>query len=134
MVQRLLQQLDGLESPVGELSPELLQPPLNRVEFGGVGRKRQEAYVFGTDDLSRTMARNAIEHDDQMVVGVVGFGESVEKCLQASSIHTRQVKAEAPSGGGLDRRVEVGPFVGASDDDVGRAEPSGAQYRLVCAS
>jgi hypothetical protein len=35
------------------------------------------------------MARSTIEHDEQMVVGV-GFGESVEETLQASSVHPWQ--------------------------------------------
>jgi hypothetical protein len=40
------------------------------------------------------MARSSVEHDEQMVVGL-GFGESFEETLQASSVHPRQVKAEA---------------------------------------
>jgi hypothetical protein len=102
-----------------------LKPSLYGVKFGRVGRKAQEAYIFGTDDLSRAMAWSAVEHDEQMVVGV-GFRESVEETLQASCVHLPgQVKAEALSRCGLERRIEVGPLVGAPDD-VGRAKAFGA--------
>ena len=67
------------------------------------------------------MARSAVEHNEQMVVGV-GFGESVEETLQASCVHPGQVKAEALSRRRLECRIEVGPLVGAPDD-VGWAKP-----------
>ncbi len=70
------------------------------------------------------MAWSAVEHDEQMVVGV-GFRESVEETLQASCVHPGQVKAEALSRCGLERRIQVGPLVGAPDD-VGRAKAFGA--------
>src|SRR5215213_3889061 len=66
------------------------------------------------------MARSTIEHDEQMVVGV-GFGNLFEERLQAPTVHSRKIKTEAFSRCGLDRRVEVGPLVGALDD-VGRAK------------
>ena len=56
-----------------------------------------------------------------MVVGV-GFGEPFEETLQASSVHPRQIKAEALSRGGFERRIEVRPLVGAPDD-VGWTKP-----------
>src|SRR5919199_2832180 len=70
------------------------------------------------------MTRGAIEHNEQMMLGV-GFRELFEEYLQTSAIHPRQVKAEALSCGGLDRRIEVSPLVGAPHD-VGRAKAFGA--------
>src|SRR3712207_4565502 len=61
------------------------------------------------------MAWSAVEHDEQVVVGV-GFGELFEETLQAPTVHPGQVKAEALSRCGLERRIEVGPLVGAPDD------------------
>jgi hypothetical protein len=60
------------------------------------------------------MARSAIEHDEQMVVGV-GFGEPFEETLQAPTVHPGQVKAEALSRRRLECRIQVGPLVGAPD-------------------
>src|SRR5688500_16653734 len=67
------------------------------------------------------MARSAVEHDEQMVVGV-GFGKLVKEALQASCVHPGQVKAEALSRCRLECRIQVGPLVGAPDD-VGRTKP-----------
>src|SRR5918995_4585944 len=61
------------------------------------------------------MARGTIEHEEQMVVGV-GFREPFEETLQASCVHPGQVHTEALSRCGLERRIEVGPLVGAPDD------------------
>ena len=46
----------------------------------------------------------------------VGFRELVEKYLQTSAIHPRQIKAEALPRCRLDSRIEVSPLVGAPDD------------------
>src|SRR5215207_11053422 len=67
------------------------------------------------------MARGAIEYDEQMVVGV-GLGELFEEGLQASTVHPRKIEAEALSRRGLDRRIQIGPLVGAPDD-VGWTKP-----------
>src|SRR5919202_2635762 len=61
------------------------------------------------------MARSTIEHDEQMVVGV-GFGELFEESPQASTVHPGKIKTEALSRCRLDRRIEVGPLVGAPED------------------
>jgi hypothetical protein len=92
-----------------------LKPPLYRVELRRVGRKAQELYVIWADDLFCAMTPSTIEYDEQMVLGV-GFGDLFEERLQAPTVHPRQIKAEALSRCGFDRRVEVGPFVGAADD------------------
>jgi hypothetical protein len=67
------------------------------------------------------MARSTIEHDQQMVVAV-GFGELFEETLQASTVHPGKIETEALSRCRFDRRIEVGPLVGAPDD-VGRTKP-----------
>src|SRR5215208_325045 len=69
------------------------------------------------------MTRGAVQHNEQMMLRV-GFGELFEEYLQTSAIHPRQVKAEALSRGGLDRRIEVSPLVGAPHH-VGRAKAFG---------
>src|SRR5215211_1105344 len=67
------------------------------------------------------MAWSAVEHDEQMVLGV-GFGKLVKEALQASCVHPGQVKAEALSCCRLECCIQVGPLVGAPDD-VGRTKP-----------
>jgi hypothetical protein len=67
------------------------------------------------------MARSAVEHDEQMVIGV-GFGELFEERLQASTVHPQKIKTEALCRCGLERRVEVGPLLGAAED-VGWTKP-----------
>ena len=57
------------------------------------------------------MARSTIEHDKQVMIGV-GFRELIEEGLQVPTVHPEQVKAEALSRSGLDRRIQVGPLVG----------------------
>jgi hypothetical protein len=83
----LLQQLDGLEDSVGQLSSELFKPSLYQVEFGRVGRSRRRKPTFsqGRRSLPNEMAWSTIEHDEQMVVGV-GFGEPLEETLQAPAL------------------------------------------------
>jgi hypothetical protein len=61
------------------------------------------------------MTRSTIEHNEQMMIGV-GFGDLFEERLQASTVHPRKIETEAFSRCWLDRRVEVGPLVGAADD------------------
>src|SRR3712207_8166331 len=56
----LFRSLKGL---VGQLAPEFLKPSLHRIELGRVGRKTQEVYILGADDLFRAMARSAVEQD-----------------------------------------------------------------------
>src|SRR3712207_5677009 len=70
------------------------------------------------------MARSAVEYDEQMMIGV-GFGELFEEALQAPTVHPRQIQAEVLSRCGFERRIEVGPLVGAPDD-VGRTKAFGA--------
>src|SRR5215208_2660204 len=65
------------------------------------------------------MARGAIEYDEQVVVGV-GLGKLFEEDLQTSTVIPGQIETEALSRCGLDRRIQVGPLVGALDD-VGRS-------------
>ena len=101
--------------------PELLKPPLYWIKLGRVGRKAQEAYVLGTDDLPRAMTWSTVEHEKKVMIRV-GFGELVEETLQASTVHPRKIKAEALSRSGFNRRIEVGPLVGTFDD-VGRTKP-----------
>src|SRR5215208_4726476 len=122
--ERLLHQGDALEGPVGQLSSELLEPPLRRVQLRGVGRELEEAHVLRMDDFLGAVAWGAVEHYQQMVFGV-SLREFAEEYLQASVVHPRQVHAEALPRGGLHRGVEVGPLVGAPHD-VGRPEPLGA--------
>jgi hypothetical protein len=64
-----------------------------------------------------------------VVIGV-GPGEFVEEYLQTFVVHTRQVQTEALSGRGLYRRVQIGPFVGASHD-IWRTEPLGTVASVV---
>ena len=56
----LLQQSYALKRSVGELAPELLEPPLRRVHLWRVGRKHQEAYVVRMDNALGAMAGGAI--------------------------------------------------------------------------
>src|SRR5688500_7995581 len=76
------------------------------------------------DDLLGAVAWGAVEHDEQVVFGV-SLRELAEEYLQASVVHPRQLQAEALSGCGLHRRVEVGPLVGASHH-LGWTESLGA--------
>ncbi len=69
------------------------------------------------------MARGTIEHDEQVMIGV-GFGELIEESLQAPTVHPGQIKAEALSRDGVERRIQVGPLLSAPDD-VGWAKPFG---------
>ncbi len=75
-------------------------------------------------NLLGAMAWSTVQHDEQVMLGVA-LREFVEEHLQASVVHPRQIQAEALSGGGLDRRVQVGPFVGALHY-IGWSEPRGA--------
>jgi len=56
------------------------------------------------------MSQRAIEYDEQVVVGL-GLGKLFEEDLQASTVHPGQIKTEALSRCGLDRRIQVGPLV-----------------------
>src|SRR5918993_2765796 len=49
------------------------------------------------------------------------FAQVLQKRLKTQAIHARQVKAQALAAGGIERCIEIGPLVGASDD-VGRAK------------
>ncbi len=80
-------------------------------------------------DLLGAVAWGAVEHDEQVVLGI-GLGELLEEHLQTSIVHPRQIHAEALSRRRLHRGVQVGPFVGAPHD-VGRAEPFGTVASTV---
>src|SRR5215204_1773056 len=68
--ERLLDQGDALKRPVRELAPELLKPPLRRVEFRGVGREPEEADVLRMRYALGAMARCAVEDDEKVMIGV----------------------------------------------------------------
>ena len=61
------------------------------------------------------MARRAVKDQKQVLIGV-SLGEFLQEHLEASVVHPGQLHAEALSTRRLQRRVQVGPFVGAFDD------------------
>jgi hypothetical protein len=61
------------------------------------------------------MARGAIEHHNQPMIGI-DLTEVPKELLETHPIHARQVKAETLARDGIDRGVEIGPLVGAADD------------------
>jgi hypothetical protein len=65
--------------------------------------------------LLGAVARRAVEDDEKVMIGV-SLGELLQEYLKASLIHPWQLHAEALSTPRLQRRVQVGPFVGAFDD------------------
>jgi hypothetical protein len=121
--ERLLQVLDGLEGPVGERSPELLGPPLHRVQLRGVGGQRQEAHVFGTADFLGAVAGGAVEHD-QEVNGRDRPRRGDPGTLRSSHRPCRAGRCTSSSRWRDRAPVQVDPFVGAPYR-VRRAEPLG---------
>jgi hypothetical protein len=61
------------------------------------------------------MARGAIEHHNQPMIGI-DLTEVSKELLETHPIHARQVKAETLARDGIECSVEVGPLVGAADD------------------
>jgi hypothetical protein len=74
------------------------------------------------------MARGAIEHHNQPMIGI-DLTEVPKELLETHPIHARQVKAETLARDGIECSVEVGPLVGAADD-IGRTKA----FRAVTSS
>jgi hypothetical protein len=95
-----MQHSNAIEGPVGQLPPELLKPPLRRVELRGVRREHDEAHVLRMVDLLGAVAGGAVQHDEQVVLGV-GLRELLEEDLQRdpSSIPGRYTQKLSPVAG-----------------------------------
>ena len=74
------------------------------------------------------MARGAIEHHNQPMIGI-DLTEAPKELLKTHPIDARQVKAETLARDGIECSVEVGPLVGAADE-VGRTKA----FRAVTSS
>ncbi|MCA1605671.1 MAG: hypothetical protein LC775_09410, partial [Acidobacteria bacterium] len=68
----------------------------------------REAHVLRQRYLTGSVARSAIEHDQQMMVGICS-AQFLQERFQTKAIHPGQVKAQALARCGVNRGVEVGP-------------------------
>lgn len=75
------------------------------------------------------MAWGIVEYNYQPMIGV-RLAKVFQECLETGAVQPRQVKAKALPRRGIDRGIEIGPFVGALHD-VRRAKPLGTVALLV---
>ncbi|MEF2554322.1 hypothetical protein VQ042_23900 [Aurantimonas sp. A2-1-M11] len=94
------------EGGLAQIEPE----PLDRVELGTVGRKRDEGDVRRYVEGLFTVPSGAVENHDDMDVVRNGAGELGEVEVHHRLVGIGQDQGEGLAGGGFDGTEDVGPF------------------------
>lgn len=88
--------------PVFEVAPQTF----DGIEFGGIGREKEQPDIGWQAQLARFMKGAIVEQEE--VEGVrIGGGEVVEEELKALGIKGRQLEEEVVAGEGFDYAIQI---------------------------
>ena len=101
----------GCEDPVAEpVVAQVLPDILDRVEFRGSWRQREQGDVVGHDDVMGDVPSGSVEHQDGMGAGIDGEADLFEVCRHRRGVAARQDEGGALALLGADRLEDVGVF------------------------
>jgi hypothetical protein len=127
---RILQLLDIAEMAIGEGRVGEGPQVLGGLEFGGVGRQKEQMDMLRHAQPHAGMPAGAVEHEDDLLgrTGTDGTSKGSELHLKEGNADRRGEMEDGAAGGGMDEADEVAPREPRRNDagreraDVGRQD------------